>query len=321
MGYGDFIPSPSFTHIVTADVARDVATSTFTFNEHYNVRDDISTLNISKILTTTIGNTANAVTPSLHPPPSHCNNSNVHGKHTGCLDLLEKVEEIKPIYHIFGHVHESYGVSSNGVTTFINASTCNSDYDPINKPVVFDIPVRAKKKSKFLTYLEKFSMSSRIILNNMNSSSISSKNISRSSSLRKKMRSQVWKEVSINKKGSMSIANLFSIDSEDGTNASSYKSSFTSFPKVSEKVSSTSCISVFPTLSSMQSTATTSNAPCKAALRFSSLKLDKQISSLSIKSLDSVQEISFYEAKTPSIKSMDKPVSILKLNSKYTATV
>ena len=34
-----------------------------------------------------------------------------------------------------------YGLSSDGTTTFINASTCNLMYRAVNKPVVFDIEV------------------------------------------------------------------------------------------------------------------------------------------------------------------------------------
>ena len=30
-----------------------------------------------------------------------------------------------------------YGVMTNGDTVFINASTCNKKYEPVNKPVVF----------------------------------------------------------------------------------------------------------------------------------------------------------------------------------------
>ena len=39
-------------------------------------------------------------------------------------------------------IHVGYGWSSDGVTTFINASSCNIRYDPVNKPVIFDIAVK-----------------------------------------------------------------------------------------------------------------------------------------------------------------------------------
>ena len=55
----------------------------------------------------------------------------------------ELFNRIKPKYHVFGHIHEGYGTSTNGATTFINASTCNYQYRPLQLPIVFDLP---KKK-------------------------------------------------------------------------------------------------------------------------------------------------------------------------------
>ena len=66
------------------------------------------------------------------------------GEHTGCRDLLNTVKEIKPKYHVFGHIHEEYGVfKSKSVfldkTTFINASILDGAYKRVNKPVVIEI--------------------------------------------------------------------------------------------------------------------------------------------------------------------------------------
>jgi hypothetical protein len=44
------------------------------------------------------------------------------------------------LYHIFGHIHEGYGVWTDGTTTYVNASTCTLRYKPDNKPIVFDLP-------------------------------------------------------------------------------------------------------------------------------------------------------------------------------------
>lgn len=63
------------------------------------------------------------------------------GMRAGCVNLLQHiVQRVKPLYHIAGHIHEGYGVTSNGETTFINASTCNFAYKPCNRAVVFDLP-------------------------------------------------------------------------------------------------------------------------------------------------------------------------------------
>ncbi|TKR87180.1 hypothetical protein L596_011625 [Steinernema carpocapsae] len=60
----------------------------------------------------------------------------------GCAELLNTVEmRVKPKYHVFGHIHQMRGVTTNGTTTFINAAICDhklrSEYDPI----IFDLPL------------------------------------------------------------------------------------------------------------------------------------------------------------------------------------
>ena len=62
------------------------------------------------------------------------------GGHCGELALLEAVHRIKPIIHVFGHIHEGYGVSYDGNTLFINAAIVDEDYRPVNKPIVVDLP-------------------------------------------------------------------------------------------------------------------------------------------------------------------------------------
>ncbi|KHN72695.1 UPF0046 protein C25E10.12 [Toxocara canis] len=75
------------------------------------------------------------------PPLGH--SDNFKGTHWGCSELLNTVEHrVKPLFHVFGHVHEQNGVTTNGVTTFINASICNHALDPINNPIIFDIPLK-----------------------------------------------------------------------------------------------------------------------------------------------------------------------------------
>lgn len=63
------------------------------------------------------------------------------GFRAGCVDLLQQLSQrVKPLVHVAGHIHEGYGVTSNGVTNFINASTCNFQYRPDQPPIVFDLP-------------------------------------------------------------------------------------------------------------------------------------------------------------------------------------
>jgi Icc-related predicted phosphoesterase len=47
---------------------------------------------------------------------------------------------VKPRYHIYGHIHEGYGLTQEGATTCVNASNCDFGYKPIQPPVVIDWP-------------------------------------------------------------------------------------------------------------------------------------------------------------------------------------
>jgi len=58
---------------------------------------------------------------------------------TGCKFLRQRIEELNIKYHIFGHIHEQYGVNQYALKTIcINASICNLSYIPINKPIIFE---------------------------------------------------------------------------------------------------------------------------------------------------------------------------------------
>jgi len=82
-----------------------------------------------------------------HSPPlgvgDKCQKHNEDGStrpfgRSGCQDLIQQVvERIRPRFHIFGHVHEGYGMYKNKETTFINAASCNKKYQAVNKPITF----------------------------------------------------------------------------------------------------------------------------------------------------------------------------------------
>jgi len=77
-----------------------------------------------------------------HTPPLGFGDLCSTGVRAGCVELLHSVQRrIKPKYHVYGHIHEGYGVRSDGKILFINASTCDTNYLPCNPPVVFDVSV------------------------------------------------------------------------------------------------------------------------------------------------------------------------------------
>ncbi|MDR1738345.1 MAG: metallophosphatase domain-containing protein [Candidatus Symbiothrix sp.] len=74
-----------------------------------------------------------------HCPPFGILDLTENGEHIGCVDLLKTVQEIKSRYHLFGHVHESYGIEQQGETTFINGSVLNKKYQLANRSVMIEI--------------------------------------------------------------------------------------------------------------------------------------------------------------------------------------
>ncbi len=61
------------------------------------------------------------------------------GISVGCEDLLNIIKAKKPKYHIFGHIHEAYGIVVKPETTFINASVLNERYLLVNKPITINL--------------------------------------------------------------------------------------------------------------------------------------------------------------------------------------
>ena len=76
-----------------------------------------------------------------HGPPYQQGDQCEDGFQAGCVDLLEAIDRINPLAHIFGHIHEAYGVTMRNTTTFINASTCTFFYRPTNPCIVMDVAV------------------------------------------------------------------------------------------------------------------------------------------------------------------------------------
>lgn len=74
-----------------------------------------------------------------HGPPKGQLDQTVKGEDVGCFDLLEKVLEVKPKLHVFGHIHEAYGQHEYEGIQFINASVLDFNYQLVNKPIVMEL--------------------------------------------------------------------------------------------------------------------------------------------------------------------------------------
>lgn len=82
-----------------------------------------------------------------HGPPLGHGDLTSSGVRAGCLDLLDELQtRVRPQFHCFGHIHEGYGVSTDGTTTYVNASTCNLQYRPVQKAIVFDVEIPSRPR-------------------------------------------------------------------------------------------------------------------------------------------------------------------------------
>jgi len=76
-----------------------------------------------------------------HGPPRGIMDGTISGENAGSQFLLERVKIVKPKIHVFGHIHEAFGIYNNREVKYINASVLNEYYQNVNKPVVIDIGV------------------------------------------------------------------------------------------------------------------------------------------------------------------------------------
>ncbi len=64
-------------------------------------------------------------------------------ENTGCEELRKRVEKIAELgnlkLHVFGHIHCGYGIHEEFGIKFVNASTCDEQYSPIQAPIVVDM--------------------------------------------------------------------------------------------------------------------------------------------------------------------------------------
>jgi len=75
-----------------------------------------------------------------------------NAEYTGCEGLRYRLGEVKPLIHICGHIHEAYGydydyTESETSINYFNASICNHQYEPVNKPWEIEADFNLRKIS------------------------------------------------------------------------------------------------------------------------------------------------------------------------------
>lgn len=76
-----------------------------------------------------------------HGPPFGILDKNARGENTGCEELCRALERVRPRLHIFGHIHEGYGIAEQGEMTLINACQLDYKYRLVNEPLVVTLEI------------------------------------------------------------------------------------------------------------------------------------------------------------------------------------
>lgn len=75
-----------------------------------------------------------------HGPPYLSGGRAIDGMliiNVGCEELYYRTRDMPLQTHVFGHIHEGYGMYQRGEQLLINACSCTEHYEPINTPVIF----------------------------------------------------------------------------------------------------------------------------------------------------------------------------------------
>lgn len=74
-----------------------------------------------------------------HTPPYKINDVLDNGTHIGCAALKKVIQNRRFMFHVFGHVHDSYGITTVSGTKFINASCLDNKYRYLHEPLEITI--------------------------------------------------------------------------------------------------------------------------------------------------------------------------------------
>jgi len=80
-----------------------------------------------------------------HGPPRGHLDMTRRGDAVGSRAVAAAVHRINPLVHLFGHIHEGYGIDHSKDILLVNASLRDEFYDPVHAPVVVDIDPDARR--------------------------------------------------------------------------------------------------------------------------------------------------------------------------------
>lgn len=63
----------------------------------------------------------------------------VYDDNVGCKDLATALKRVRPLVHVYGHVHQGYGMAEQDGMIYVNASLRDENYSLVNQPIVIDL--------------------------------------------------------------------------------------------------------------------------------------------------------------------------------------
>lgn len=79
------------------------------------------------------------------PPFGVLDRDRPEGPSAGCIELRQAVARVKPLLHVFGHIHASYGLTRESGTMFVNAAMLTDEGDVDRTVPVVDLVVESPR--------------------------------------------------------------------------------------------------------------------------------------------------------------------------------
>ncbi len=73
-----------------------------------------------------------------HGPPFGILDELGNKQHIGCEKLAKRILNLKLSYHVFGHVHNNYGIVRTKTTTFLNSASLDEKFRFKNAPLIIN---------------------------------------------------------------------------------------------------------------------------------------------------------------------------------------
>ncbi len=74
-----------------------------------------------------------------HGPPFGTLDRTPRGDRAGCEALAARLHALRVRLHVFGHIHDGYGVVESEGHISVNASICDEGYRAVNAPIVVEL--------------------------------------------------------------------------------------------------------------------------------------------------------------------------------------